>query len=165
MVNLSDKPVHNAVTRSSCEGFIQIKIFFFHEFLIESVISVPFGALISVWSGPQIEHNEISCFVPAKVLIRWLEATTTGFLFIVFYLFFFFFFFLLLFFFIFFFFYFFFFKTFLYIFFFSLFFLRFFFFSFCIYSRLSLSRIPRDSLKYFEISVVRHIRFAELRKK
>ena len=34
-----------------------------------------------------------------------------------------------------------------------------------IYSRLSLSRIPRDSLKYFEISVVRHIRFAELRKK
>ena len=32
------------------------------------------------------------------------------------------------------------------------------------YSRLSLSRIPRDSLKYFEISVVRHIRFAELRK-
>ena len=34
-----------------------------------------------------------------------------------------------------------------------------------IYSRLSLSRIPRDSLKYFEISVPRHIRFAELRKK
>ena len=33
-----------------------------------------------------------------------------------------------------------------------------------IYSRLSLSRIPRDSLKYFEISVPRHIRFAELRK-
>ena len=33
------------------------------------------------------------------------------------------------------------------------------------YSRLSLSRIPRDSLKYFEISVVQHIRFAELRKK
>ena len=33
------------------------------------------------------------------------------------------------------------------------------------YSRLSLSRIPRDSLKYFEISVVRHIRFVELRKK
>ena len=33
------------------------------------------------------------------------------------------------------------------------------------YSRLSLSRIPRDSLKYFEISVVRHIRFAGLRKK
>ena len=32
------------------------------------------------------------------------------------------------------------------------------------YSRLSLSRIPRDSLKYFEISVPRHIRFAELRK-
>ena len=34
-----------------------------------------------------------------------------------------------------------------------------------VYSRLSLSRIPRDSLKYFEISVVQHIRFAELRKK
>ena len=33
------------------------------------------------------------------------------------------------------------------------------------YSRLSLSRIPRDSLKYFEISVPRHIRFAEFRKK
>ena len=33
------------------------------------------------------------------------------------------------------------------------------------YSRLSLSRSPRDSLKYFEISVSRHIRFAELRKK
>ena len=33
-----------------------------------------------------------------------------------------------------------------------------------IYSRLSLSRTPRDSLKYFEISVLRHIRFAELRK-
>ena len=32
------------------------------------------------------------------------------------------------------------------------------------YSRLSLSRIPRDSLKYFEIFVLRHIRFAELRK-
>ena len=31
-------------------------------------------------------------------------------------------------------------------------------------SRLSLSRIPRDSLKYFEISVLRHIRFAELSK-
>ena len=30
------------------------------------------------------------------------------------------------------------------------------------YSRLSLSQIPRDSLKYFEISVLRHIRFAEL---
>ena len=30
-----------------------------------------------------------------------------------------------------------------------------------IYSRLSLSRIPRDSLKNFEISVLRHIRFAE----
>ena len=36
---------------------------------------------------------------------------------------------------------------------------------FSIYSRLSLSRIPRDSLKHFEISVLRHIRFAELRKK
>ena len=34
-----------------------------------------------------------------------------------------------------------------------------------IYIRLSLSRIPRDSIKYFEISVPRHIRFAELRKK
>ena len=33
------------------------------------------------------------------------------------------------------------------------------------YSRLSLSRIPRDPLKYFEVSVPRHIRFAELRKK
>ena len=33
------------------------------------------------------------------------------------------------------------------------------------YSRLSLSRIPRDSIKHFEISVPRHIRFAELRKK
>ena len=32
-------------------------------------------------------------------------------------------------------------------------------------SRLSLSRIPRDSLKYFETSVPRHIRFAEFRKK
>ena len=32
------------------------------------------------------------------------------------------------------------------------------------YSRLSLSRIPRDCLKYFEISVLWHIRFAELRK-
>ena len=29
-----------------------------------------------------------------------------------------------------------------------------------LYSRLSLSRIPRESLKYFEISVHRHIRFA-----
>ena len=29
----------------------------------------------------------------------------------------------------------------------------------------SLSRIPRDSLKYFEISVPRHVRFAEFRKK
>ena len=33
------------------------------------------------------------------------------------------------------------------------------------YSRLSLSRIPRDFLKYFEISVHRHIRFTEFRKK
>ena len=33
------------------------------------------------------------------------------------------------------------------------------------YSRLSLSRSPRDSLKYFEISVPRHNRFAELRHK
>ena len=33
-----------------------------------------------------------------------------------------------------------------------------------IYSRLSLSRNPRDSTKHFEISVLRHIRFAELRK-
>ena len=32
------------------------------------------------------------------------------------------------------------------------------------YSRLSLFRRPRDSLKYFEISVPRHIRFAEFRK-
>ena len=32
-----------------------------------------------------------------------------------------------------------------------------------LYSRLSLSRIPKDSLKYFEISVPRHIRVAELR--
>ena len=36
------------------------------------------------------------------------------------------------------------------------------------YSRLSLSRNPRDCMKYFEISVeisvLRHIRFAELRK-
>ena len=31
------------------------------------------------------------------------------------------------------------------------------------YSGLSLSRSPRDCLKYFEISVSRHIRFAELR--
>ena len=30
------------------------------------------------------------------------------------------------------------------------------------YSWLSLSRIPRDPLKYFEISVARHIRFAEV---
>ena len=33
------------------------------------------------------------------------------------------------------------------------------------YSRLSLSRSPKDYLKYSEISVSRHIRFAELRKK
>ena len=33
------------------------------------------------------------------------------------------------------------------------------------YSRLSLSRSPRDFVKYFEIAVPRHIRFAELRKK
>ena len=32
------------------------------------------------------------------------------------------------------------------------------------YSRLSLSRIPRDSLKHFEISVPRNIRAAEVRK-
>ena len=41
--------------------------------------------------------------------------------------------------------------------------------SFCqksrnIYSRLSLSLSQRDPLKHFEISVLRHIRFAELRK-
>ena len=29
------------------------------------------------------------------------------------------------------------------------------------YSRLSLSRTPRDSMKQFEISVLRHIRFAD----
>ena len=34
-----------------------------------------------------------------------------------------------------------------------------------IYSRLSLSRNRRDSLKKFEISVLRHIRFVVLRKK
>ena len=33
-----------------------------------------------------------------------------------------------------------------------------------IYSRLSLSRIPRDSLKHFEISVPRHIRAERVRK-
>ena len=32
------------------------------------------------------------------------------------------------------------------------------------YSQLSLSRSRRDPLKHFEISVLRHIRFAELRK-
>ena len=37
---------------------------------------------------------------------------------------------------------------------------------FSMYSRLSLSRIPRDFvMKYFDISVPRHTRFAELRKK
>ena len=34
----------------------------------------------------------------------------------------------------------------------------------CIYSRLSLSRSQKDSLKDFVISVLRHIRLAELRK-
>ena len=33
------------------------------------------------------------------------------------------------------------------------------------YSQLSLSRSPRDSVKYFEISIPRHIRFVEVRKK
>ena len=33
-----------------------------------------------------------------------------------------------------------------------------------VYSRLSLSRTPRDFTKHFEISVLRHIRFVELRK-
>ena len=33
-----------------------------------------------------------------------------------------------------------------------------------IYSRLSLSRSGRDPLKYFEISILRHTRFAELRQ-
>ena len=33
-----------------------------------------------------------------------------------------------------------------------------------IYSRLSLSRIPRDSLKHFEISIPRHIRVQRVRK-
>ena len=32
------------------------------------------------------------------------------------------------------------------------------------YSRLPLSRNQRDSMKHFEISVLRHIRFVELRK-
>ena len=32
------------------------------------------------------------------------------------------------------------------------------------YNRLSLSRSRRDPLKHFEITVLRHIRFAELRK-
>ena len=31
-------------------------------------------------------------------------------------------------------------------------------------SRLSLSRTPRDTLKYIEISVLRHVRFPKLRK-
>ena len=35
----------------------------------------------------------------------------------------------------------------------------------CKYRRPSLSQSQMDSLKYFEISVPRHIRFAELRKK
>ena len=35
----------------------------------------------------------------------------------------------------------------------------------CRYSRLSLSRIPRDSLKHFEISVPRHIRVERVRKR
>ena len=34
-----------------------------------------------------------------------------------------------------------------------------------IYSGRSLSRNPRDFMKYFEISLPRHVRFAELRKK
>ena len=34
----------------------------------------------------------------------------------------------------------------------------------CNYSRLSLSRIPRDSRKHFEISVPRHIRVERVRK-
>ena len=33
-----------------------------------------------------------------------------------------------------------------------------------VYSRLSLSQIPRDSLKHFEISILQHIRVAEVRK-
>ena len=32
------------------------------------------------------------------------------------------------------------------------------------YSRLSLSQIPRDSIKYFEISVPRHVRVERVRK-
>ena len=39
-----------------------------------------------------------------------------------------------------------------------------FFIFFLFYSRLSLSRRRRDPLKYFEISVLRHIRCAEMRK-
>ena len=35
---------------------------------------------------------------------------------------------------------------------------------YCIYSRLSLSRSRRDPLKHFEVSVLRHIRCADLRK-
>ena len=38
------------------------------------------------------------------------------------------------------------------------------FFLCVIYSLLSLPQTPRDSLKYFEISIPRHIRFADLRK-
>ena len=34
----------------------------------------------------------------------------------------------------------------------------------CIYSQLSLSWSRRDPLKHFEISILRHIRFAEMRK-
>ena len=33
------------------------------------------------------------------------------------------------------------------------------------YRRLSLSQSPKDSVKYFEISIPQHIRFAELREK
>ena len=36
---------------------------------------------------------------------------------------------------------------------------------FCIYSRLSLSRIPRDPLKYFEIFVPRHIKNCRIEEK
>ena len=34
----------------------------------------------------------------------------------------------------------------------------------CLYSRLPLSQIPRDSLKHFEISILRHIRVERVRK-
>ena len=40
----------------------------------------------------------------------------------------------------------------------------FFFIYIYIYSRLSLSRIPRDSLKHFEISVPQHIRVERVRE-